>query len=458
MTKSRLPVGAALAGLVLASAMMSSGPVVQAQTGPVLSPAQVLGANVTFVWTAVAGATNYVVRAGVAPGVYFAAFNVGNTTTTGAAAPAVGTYYVRVDAIVNGTAMPSNEITVVVTSMFVPPAAPTGLEGFINGTSVLLTWTLGTGGGAPTNLLLFAGTTPGGSDVGVFSLAASATQMSAINVPARTYYLRLVAQNQGGTSAASNEVVLTMPVGGGCSAPPSRGFSTAAFGRYVQFSWSPVPGISAQRLDFSTAPGGPATLSQPFGPTTGRWGVSGAPLGTFYGRLVSAFSCGSQSAGPEVAFTIDGAPPPGPRSPNPPAGQRLPFRNDGGVIDRLAAERPDLLNQSCKEHGGNNRFMFEAVRRLRAIDNRYGLNWKRGLRGDLSQDIVNYNYGSESDEDTQQVYIIDIIGGHCGNRPTPAWINQTDATRNAGTIGIWTLIPYLDAGYPIVSDPQQDPQ
>ena len=30
------------------------------------------------------------------------------------------------------------------------------------------------------------------------------------------------------------------------------------------------------------------------------------------------------------------------------------------------------------------------------------------------------------------------------------WADQTDATRRARTIGIWTLVPYINAGYPIV--------
>jgi hypothetical protein len=196
-------------------------------------------------------------------------------------------------------------------------------------------------------------------------------------------------------------------------------------------------------------------LQQGVGAGASGWNVSGAPLGVFYGKLHSSFACGSQAAGPEVTITIDGAPPPGPRTPNPPPGQRLPLPNGASVINQLAAERRDLLLQSCHEHGGNNRFMFEAVRRLRAIDNRWGLNWKRGNRGDLSQDIVNYNYGSDSDEDTTSVYIIDIIGGHCGPNPGPAWIDQTQATIDGGTIGRWTLLPYLDAGFPIVSDEPQ---
>jgi hypothetical protein len=248
-----------------------------------------------------------------------------------------------------------------------------------------------------------------------------------------------------------------MPAGGGCSAPPARAFNTQVFGRFVQFNWPGVPGAAGYRLDFSNTPGGPTTLSLPFGPATTSYAVTGAPLGVYYGRLVSAFSCGQATVGPEVTLTIDGTPPPGPRAADPPPGQRLPFPSWGeGVVNQLAAERPDLLGQSCHESGGNNRFMYELVRRLRARDNRFGLNWKRGLVGDMSQDIVNYNFSSDSDEGTRNVYIIDTIGGHCGPRPSPAWIDQTSATRNAGTIGIWTLIPYLNAGFPVVSDePQQ---
>ena len=80
------------------------------------------------------------------------------------------------------------------------------------------------------------------------------------------------------------------------------------------------------------------------------------------------------------------------------------------------------------------------------------------MKRDLSQDIVNYNYGSESDEGTRNVYIIDIIGGHCGNSPSANWQDQTGATAAAGTIGIWTLMPYLAAGYPITSDEPQPQQ
>jgi hypothetical protein len=199
-------------------------------------------------------------------------------------------------------------------------------------------------------------------------------------------------------------------------------------------------------------------VSLPLGPGSTGYTVTGAPLGVFYGRLVTAFPCGELTTGPEIALTVDGAPPPGPRTPNPAPGQRLPLPNRLNVVNRVASRFPNELRLSCPtEHRGeSNRFLFELVKELRKEDNRWGLNWKRGNRGDMSQDILTYNYGSDSDEDTTNVYIVDIMGGHCGSNPSPFWLDQTEATRLGGTIGRWTLLPYIQAGYPIVSDqPEQ---
>jgi hypothetical protein len=89
--------------------------------------------------------------------------------------------------------------------------------------------------------------------------------------------------------------------------------------------------------------------------------------------------------------------------------------------------------------------MFEVVAELRKRfqSNRWGLNWKRGNVGDLSQDIVNYYNGPTGGNmrNATSVRIYDIVGGHCGPRPTANWQDQTDATRNAGAIGRWTTDP-----------------
>ncbi len=81
--------------------------------------------------------------------------------------------------------------------------------------------------------------------------------------------------------------------------------------------------------------------------------------------------------------------------------------------------------------------MDQVVDTLRTYDTRWGYNGKRGNSNDPSMDVVTYNYGSGADEGSTQVYIIDIIGGHCGAAPSPGWNDVTAATASSGTIGRW---------------------
>jgi len=115
------------------------------------------------------------------------------------------------------------------------------------------------------------------------------------------------------------------------------------------------------------------------------------------------------------------------------------------VAQEIARLYPADLRASCVESGGNNTWLFRLVQRLRQEDSRWGLNWKRGRTGDMSQDIVSYNWGSEPDEGTRQIYILDVIVGHCGSNPGAFWLNQTGV---AGADAVWTLRPYTQAGFP----------
>jgi hypothetical protein len=128
----------------------------------------------------------------------------------------------------------------------------------------------------------------------------------------------------------------------------------------------------------------------------------------------------------------------GGRTPDPAPGQRLPLPNMFHVVQQVAAARPDLLRNSCQEHGGSWAFLDLVVDTLRTHDTRWGYNWKRGNVGDPSMDVVDYHYGAGSSEGSSDVYIIDIIGGHCGSSPGPVWNDVTDVTRGQGTIGRWT--------------------
>ncbi|HJN76533.1 MAG TPA: NBR1-Ig-like domain-containing protein [Myxococcota bacterium] len=118
--------------------------------------------------------------------------------------------------------------------------------------------------------------------------------------------------------------------------------------------------------------------------------------------------------------------------------EKLPLPDMSHIVDEVAAEHPELLEGSCLDYGGGWGFMDEVVDRLRLVDERWGYNWKRGVVGDPSEDVVDYHWGSGTAEGSEEVYIIDIIVGHCGDGPEPGWLDQTQATADAGTIGLWT--------------------
>jgi len=129
----------------------------------------------------------------------------------------------------------------------------------------------------------------------------------------------------------------------------------------------------------------------------------------------------------------------GPRTPDPAPGTRLPLPNMSHVVDHIAMTHASQLRRSCQEHGGTWEFMDAVVDFLRANhDTRWGYNWKRGRVGDASLDVIAYHSGAGPSEGSTQVYIIDIIGGHCGSSPRPSWNDVTQVTRDAGAIGRWT--------------------
>ncbi len=149
----------------------------------------------------------------------------------------------------------------------------------------------------------------------------------------------------------------------------------------------------------------------------------------------------SPSPNPSPSPSPSPAPPPsggGRRAPDPAPGTRLPLPNMAAVVDDVARQYPSALRNSCQDHGGSWEFMDRLVDQLRAYDTRWGYNGKRGNAGDPSHDVVAYNFGAGADQGTTNVYIIDVIVGHCGSNPGPAWIDQTGETARQGAIGRWT--------------------
>lgn len=411
-----------------------------AEAQPAMNPPTVVGANITFTWSAAAGATSYNVDAALTPGgPYIASFNVGNVTSVAVTAPAVGVYYVRVVALPSGAA--SNEVQVVVNSLVAPPAAPTGLQVYRNGANVVIAWTPGVGGGPVSGFQLRAGLSPGGSQIGVLPTAVAG--FAANGVGAGTYYLGVRAVNAGGVSAESAEVALVMPPGGACDAPPTPTLTTTAWGTFLTASWTGVPGAGAYVLS-ANGPGFSGAV--PFGGNTTSFIYSPLPVGTWNFGIQAQFSCGSTSGSGASTLVVDGASLRlTPRAPDPALG--VPSYA-AGVVSDIGRRFPADLQNSCKEHGGNNRWLFRLVAELRTYDKRWGLNWKRANIGDMSQDVITYNWSDEPDEGTQKLRAWDVIGGHCGNNPGTQFSEITNPLPPAfSTNARWTLVPYIQAGY-----------
>jgi hypothetical protein len=125
-----------------------------------------------------------------------------------------------------------------------------------------------------------------------------------------------------------------------------------------------------------------------------------------------------------------------PLSPLQPGENRKPRPNDSAIVSAIAGQFPALLQHSCQPEGGSWEFMDRAVDALRSKDGRYGYNCKRGNCNDPSVDVVSYFYRDGDNINFRpDVYIFDIIGGHCGSNPTIIWNDVTDITFQSGTEG-----------------------
>ncbi|MEO7155975.1 MAG: hypothetical protein ABI039_00350, partial [Vicinamibacterales bacterium] len=125
-----------------------------------------------------------------------------------------------------------------------------------------------------------------------------------------------------------------------------------------------------------------------------------------------------------------------PLSPLGPGENRKPRPNDSATVRAVQNAFPASLQHSCQPEGGSWEFMDRVVDALRAKDGRYGYNAKRGNTNDPSLDVVSYFYANgDNIQGRAEVYLFDIIGGHCGSTPSTIWTDVTDVTFNSGTLG-----------------------
>ena len=139
-----------------------------------------------------------------------------------------------------------------------------------------------------------------------------------------------------------------------------------------------------------------------------------------------------------VTAPAGGAPLGGCAAPLSSAGTRVGVRpNDSDIPRAVASAFPAALRNSCQPEGGSWEFMDRTVDALRARNGRYGYNAKRGNMNDPSLDVVSYFRGADANsfQGSSDVYIFDMIGGHCGATPSIIWSDVTDVTFDSGTLG-----------------------
>ena len=405
--------------------------VVSAQDKPTLT-ATVSGLSVNLNWTVVPGATSYELLAQTA-GTTFGPLSVGGGTSVGIPNVPVGTYILAVRGAAGAAKGPYSDPVTVTVGTLTPPAAPSGLAATINGVSASLSWNLNNPAGSLTGVHVRIGTSPGLSDLVTVPLGPTASSFFIPAAPAGNYYVTVVAVGAGGTSGPSNEFALTLP---GCAAPATIPLNATSIGAFVQLSWPQLPGVTGYTLDFATTPGGPPTLaSLAFSAAQTSFSYYGMPEGTYYVTLRSSLTCGAAISSGETVLTVT----------QPARGPALTFAQAQSVISTavraVAAQYPSDLRNSC----GNTVWLFKLLRYLRERDNRFGLNYKRGQIGDLSQDVILYNHAEVANEQATaaHVYGWDVISQHCGGNPT--W-NDGNITNPSGAAR-WTILEYLVAGY-----------
>jgi hypothetical protein len=245
----------------------------------------------------------YIVEAARNPDFVPAAFQVpvpGPGTYSGVVAS--GTYYFRAVSLERIGARIAASAAVLVTVGPLPPTPP-GPPALslaqVAANPVVLNWSPGPGG-PPTNYTLYAGTSPGASNLAVAPVG-TATSISAVAPVGTPIYVRVVATNAGG-SATSNEVSFTVapPVVPG---PPTLA-PAAVSGSIVTLSWSPPTSGTAPAgyTILARLPGSPAVVASL--PVTGTSVTVPAARGTYVVSVVAFNGAGASAESNQVTVVV----------------------------------------------------------------------------------------------------------------------------------------------------------
>ena len=246
----------------------------------------------------------YMLDAGSAPGTTLVSLPLGNVLAFSATVPDA-IHYVRIRAVTPaGSGPASNEVQIAL-GQAAPPQPPLALLATVQGTAVTIQWTENPLGPVIASYQLQAGTATGLVDVGAFPLAATARSLS-VNAPPSTYFVRLVAVNAAGTSAPSNEAIITTGAGI-CTIPAvPTGLQATTAGGVISVRWNSAA-AGAIPLGYVVQAGSisggidRAVLNFPATTTA----VGGAvPAGPYFIRVAAGNACGVSAPSAEVSVVV----------------------------------------------------------------------------------------------------------------------------------------------------------
>ena len=178
-----------------------------------------------------------------------------------------------------------------------PPGPPSGLSTSASGSTVYLSWTAPSSGGAASAYVIEAGSSSGLANLANFSTGNTSTSFSSGGVGNGSYYLRVKATNAAGTSGASNESRLVVG-SGGCTAPPlaPTGFLlTGNSGGTISFVWSASASATTYVIEAGSTTGGTNLAIADLGSPGTAAIFSGIGRGTYYIRLRARNLCGTSA-------------------------------------------------------------------------------------------------------------------------------------------------------------------
>ena len=255
-----------------------------------------LGSRATLTWEPPvegAEARQYLLYVGTSPSHWDIAngYAIGNVLTISGDLP-VGRYFARARAAnFFGPGPPSHEVSFIVGAADAPPP-PGDLTASWNGTIATLSWTPSSGA---ASYVIEAGSVPGSSNVGSFSVGAATSYTT--DVPPGTYYVRVRAANWVGLSGPSNEIVVH---GRGAPEQPTDLVEAGANGtvhlRWIAPSRGPAP--AGYVIEAGSAPGLADLASIQVGAVTNF--SASAPPGLYYVRVRAINARGRSHASNEI--------------------------------------------------------------------------------------------------------------------------------------------------------------